>query len=119
MDVVEIFPSYIAPIINIKKHLPNYLASDDTVGTPVINEIGEGNNEEGVGESNSDREYALDLEEGFKNTLLGRQSAVGVTTIVSEESGRLPPRTPIDWTAPPVKTQLSEPEFETSDNPGQ
>ena len=41
------------------------------------------------------------------------------TTTVGEESGRLPPRTAIDWTPPPVKENLNEPEFETVDNPGQ
>ena len=48
-----------------------------------------------------------------------RQSEVDGTNIVGEESGRLPPRTPIDWTPTPVKTQLSEPEFDTVDNHGQ
>ena len=46
----------------------------------------------------------LELEEGFKNALLERQSEVDVTTTVGEESGRLPPRTPIDWTPLPIKT---------------
>ena len=41
------------------------------------------------------------------------------TTIVGEDSGRLPPRTPIVWTPPPVKKQLDEPDFETADNLGQ
>ena len=41
------------------------------------------------------------------------------TTIVGEDSGGIPPRTPIDLTLPPVKTQLGEPEFETVNNPGQ
>ena len=40
-------------------------------------------------------------------------------TIVGEESGRIPPRTPIDCTPPPVKPQLSEPVLKTVDNPGQ
>ena len=41
------------------------------------------------------------------------------TNIVGEESERLPPRTHIDWTLLPVKTQIGEPEFETGNNHGQ
>ena len=84
-----------------------------------MNEHREANNEEDVGESDNDGDDALDLEEGFKNSLLGRQSEVNGTTIVDEESGRLPPSNPIDWTRMPVKTQIGEPEFETADNPSQ
>ena len=40
------------------------------------------------------------------------------TNIVGEESERLPPRTHIDWTLLPVKTQIGEPEFETVNKPG-
>ena len=70
-------------------------------------------------ESRNDGDDALDLEEGFKNDLLERQSEVDVTTTVGEESGRLPPHTTIDWTPLPVKTHIGEPEFENVDNPGQ
>ena len=38
-----------------------------------------------MGEINSDGDDALDIEEGFKNSLLGRQSEVDGTTIVGEE----------------------------------
>ena len=69
-----------------------------------MNELIEANNEESVVESNNDGDDAFDLEEGFKNALLERQSEVDVTTTVGEESGRLPPRTPIDWTPLPIKT---------------
>ena len=41
------------------------------------------------------------------------------TTIFGEDSGRLPPRTPIVWTPPPVKKKLDEPDFETVNNLGQ
>ena len=40
-------------------------------------------------------------------------------TIVGEDSGRLPPLTPIDLTLKLVKTQLGETEFNTVNNPGQ
>ena len=83
-----------------------------------MNELREDNDEEGVGESNNDIDGALDLDVGFTNVLLEFESEVDGTTIVGEESGRLPPRTPIDWTPPPVK-KLGEPEFKTVDNPGQ
>ena len=83
-----------------------------------MNELREDNDEEGVGESNNDIDGALDLDEGFTNVLLEFESEVDGTTIVGEESGRLPPRTPIDWTPPPVKN-LGETEFKTVDNPGQ
>ena len=84
-----------------------------------MNELREVNNKEGVGESDNDKDDTLDLEEGFKNSLLERQSEVNGTTVFVDESWRLPPRTPIDWTPPPVKTRLGEPEFEPVDNPGQ
>ena len=45
----------------------------------------------------------MELEEGFTNSTLERESEVYVLTIVGEESGRLAPRTTIDWTPPPVK----------------
>ena len=84
-----------------------------------MNELIQANDEECVGERKKDGDDALDLEEGFKNDLLERQSEVDGTTIVGEQSGRLPPRTPIDWTPPTVKTKLGETEFKTVDNPGQ
>ena len=84
-----------------------------------MNELREAKNEEGVSQSDNDGNDALDLEEGFTNALLERQHEVDGTTIVDEESGRLQPSTPIDWTPPHVKTHLGEPELETVDNPGQ
>ena len=84
-----------------------------------MNELREANNEEGVGESENDRDDALEPEQGFTNALLELQSEAGGTTIVGEESGRLPPRTPVDWKPPPVKTHIGAPEFKTDDNPGQ
>ena len=57
-----------------------------------------------MGESDNDGDDALDLEEGFTNSLMERKIEVDGTNIVGEESGRLPPRTPIDWTPAPVKT---------------
>ena len=72
-----------------------------------------------MGESNNDRDDALDLEEGFTNSLLERQSELYGMTIVGEDSGRLPPLTPIDLTLKLVKTQLGETEFNTVNNPGQ
>ena len=83
-----------------------------------MNELRESNNEEGVGESDNDRDDALDLKEGFKNSLMERQSEVDGTTIVGEDSGRLPTRTLVYWTPLTVKTHLVEPEFDTFDNPG-
>ena len=74
-----------------------------------MNELREANYEEGVVESDNDGDDALDLEEGFTNALLERQSKVYCTTIFGEESGSLSPHTSIDWTPPPVKTQLVEP----------
>ena len=71
-----------------------------------MNEIREVNNEEGVGESNNDGYDALELKEGFTNALLKLQSEMDGTTIFGEESGRLPSRTPIDWTPLPVKIKL-------------
>ena len=84
-----------------------------------MNGLREANNEEGVGESDNGRDDALDLKEGFINALLELQSDVDGTTIVGDESGRLPPRTPIDLTSPTVKTQLNEIEFDNVNNPGQ
>ena len=84
-----------------------------------MNELREANFEECVVESDNVVDDALDLEEGFTNDLLERQIDVDGTTIFGEESGRIPPRTHIDWTPPPVKTKLGEPEFETVENPGQ
>ena len=84
-----------------------------------MNSLIEANNEEGVGESNNGGDDALDLEEVFTYSLLDCQSEVDGTIIVGEESGRLTPRTPIDWTSLPVKIHLGEPYFETVDNPGQ
>ena len=71
-----------------------------------------------MGESDNDGDDALDLEEGFTNSLMERQIEVDCTNIVGEESGKIPPRTQIDWTPPPVKRELGETEFETADNPG-
>ena len=71
-----------------------------------MNELREANYEKGVGESDNDGDDALDLEEGCTNSLLEHQSEVDGTTIVGEESGRIPPRTPIDWKPPHVKTQI-------------
>ena len=48
-----------------------------------------------MGESDNDGDDALDLEEGFTNSLLERQREVYDTTIVGGESGILSPRTPI------------------------
>ena len=57
-----------------------------------------------MGEIRNDGDDALELEERFTTTLLERQSEVDGTNIVGEESGRLPPRTTIDWITTPVKT---------------
>ena len=84
-----------------------------------MNERREANDEEVMGESENGGDDVLDLEEVFTNSLLGHQSEVDGTTIVGEDSGKLPPRTTIYWASPPVKTQLSEPEFDTVNNPGQ
>ena len=46
----------------------------------------------------------MDLEEGFTNSLLERQSEVDGKNIVGEDSGRIPPLTTIYWTLLPVKT---------------
>ena len=91
---------------------------DATPGTSNMNELREANNEEGVGESNNYEDNALELEKVFKNALLECQIEVDDKTIVGEESGRLPPRTPVDWIPLHVKTQLGKPEFKTVDNPG-
>ena len=84
-----------------------------------MNEVREANDEEGVGESNNDGDDTLELKEGLTHSLLERQSDVDGTTIVGKESGRLPPHTNIDWTPPPVRTNIGEPEFNTVDNPDQ
>ena len=74
-----------------------------------MNELREAKDEEGVGESDNDGYDTLDLEEGFTNCLLEHHSEVDGTTIVGEDSGRIPPCTPIDWKPPPIKTQIGEP----------
>ena len=70
-----------------------------------------------MGESDNDVDDALDLEEGITNAFMGCQSAVDGRTNVGEESGRILPYTTINWTTPPVKTKLDEPESETVNNP--
>ena len=84
-----------------------------------MNELREVNNKEGVGESDNDKDDTLDLEEGFKNSLLERQSEVYGITVFGEDLWRIPSGNPIDWTPPPVKTHLGEPEFDIVNNPGQ
>ena len=84
-----------------------------------MNELREANDEEGVDESDNDGDDALGLEEGITNEFLEFQSEVYDTTIVGEESGRLLECNSIDWTQPPFKTHLGEPELENFDNPGQ
>ena len=84
-----------------------------------MNELREANDEEGVGGSENDGDDALDLEQRFINGLLERQSELDGTNIVDKGSGRLPLRTPIHWTPTPVKTHLSEPEFNTVNNSSQ
>ena len=56
-----------------------------------------------MGESNTDGYDLLELEEGFTNAFLERRSEVDGTTISGEDSRRLTPRIPIDWTLSPVK----------------
>ena len=74
MEVVETFPAAISSITNKKQHLPNYLTRDDTAGPSDMNELREANDEGGVGESKNDGDDALELEEGFTNSLLERQN---------------------------------------------
>ena len=119
MDIDETFRAAIASITNNKQHFPKYVTCDATEGPSIMNDFREENNEEGVGESNNDRDDALELEEGFANALMELQSDVDEMTIVGEDSGRLPPLNPIDWTPPPFKTRLGEQEFETVNNPDQ
>ena len=83
------------------------------------NELREANNEEFVGERKNYGDDALDLEEGFTNSLLERQSEVYGITVFGEDSWRIPSGNPIDWTPPSVKTNLGEPEFDIVNNPGQ
>ena len=104
---VNVVETFLAAIVSItKKHLPNQITCDATAGPSNMNELREVRDEEGVGESYNGGYGALDLEQGFKTPLLGIQIDVDGTTIFGEESGRLPPRTPVDFSPTTVKTPL-------------